>query len=265
MKEYGLPLVVLPPLSEPIVTAIITSPPSIIGACRGISLFGGDSIGSAGLPLSFIYKWSTISPTPSDQIDNITSAITQLSLTSLTNGIPLRTLLLPSSYFSVNTSYGFQLTVTNWRGVSSTSDIITVYKSSDVQLEVVIEGLTMRNVITSSPSLVSVGDYNSLSLCGVTIMSASYQWSQVDGPELDIILGSTTKTMIITPYQLTPLATYSFQLMVTLITSFGTTLSSSAITIWYVTPSSLQPVIQGNAYKHHYHPSLYHARVTHLY
>lgn len=67
-------------------------------------------------------------------MDNITSVITSLSYAAVLSGEPLRVLSLPSSLFRVNQTYGFQLTVTNWRGASATSDIISVYKSSQVCL-----------------------------------------------------------------------------------------------------------------------------------
>jgi hypothetical protein len=242
-KESGLPLMLQPPATEPTVTALISAP-TLIGACRGIDLDGSDSSGAAGLPDLFTYKWTTVSPTPTASMSNITAAITSLSLLSTSSGVPLRTLSLPSSLFAVNTSYGFTLTVTNWRGVSSTSDVISIYKSSDTQLEVDIEGLVNRNVVASA-TLLGVGDYTVASLCGVGVASVTYQWSQTNGPQLDVLLGNSTSTMITSPYQLQSSITYSFQLYVTVTTVFGGTLSSSATTNWYVTPSSLIPVVNG--------------------
>lgn len=55
-------------------------------------------------------------------------------------------------------------------------------------MEVSIEGLGLRNVSIFS-TLLAVGDYNAASLCGVGVAAVTYQWSQIDGPQVITLLG----------------------------------------------------------------------------
>jgi hypothetical protein len=216
------------------------------GACRGVELFGTDSIGNAGLPNLFQYSWTTTTPTPSNEMANITAYINKLALVSITTGVPLRSIVIPPTLLQVNTSYGFQLTVTNWRGASSTSSVFVVYKTGVTQLEASVEGLDGRSV-SASATFVAVASYNTASLCGLPISSVSYTWSQTDGPMVSssAITGETIKTLVIAPYQLSPAASYSFSVVVVVTLSGGSIISTSASTSWVVGLSSLQPVIQG--------------------
>jgi hypothetical protein len=217
-----------------------------IGACRGVELFGTDSIGNAGLPNLFKYSWTTITPTPSNEMSNITAHINKLALDSITTGVPLRSIVIPPTLLQVNTSYGFQLTVTNWRGVSSTSSVWTFYKTDVTQLEANVEGLDGRSM-SASATFIAVANYNTASLCGLPISSLFYTWSQTDGPMVSAsaITGDTIKTLVIAPYQLSPGASYSFSVVVAVTLASGSIISTSASTSWFVGLSPLQPVIQG--------------------
>jgi hypothetical protein len=236
-------LSLLAPANEPTVTAIITGQSSI-GACRGVELTGATSTGQAGRPSLYTYKWTTTTPTPSHLTSSITAAIATVEASAAN----MRSLLLPASSIPVNYSYGFVLTTTNWRGVSAISDVFIVTKVDDLVLEAFIAAADGRQV-SRKETLLAVVNYDTVSLCDYVVTSAVYTWAQVNGPEIPSILGSTTKTLIIPPYQMTAASgvagLYAFDATVTVTLSTGRVLTSVATTNWQVIPLPLLPSVIG--------------------
>ena len=152
--------------TEPTVTSVISGT-TILSSCVDIVLDGSGSSGFAGLPNLFTYDWalqsvsiaSTGAPS-SLSIDtvtaNATTAVTELRLYYIGNAIPWRTLSLGSSEVPEGFAYTFALTVTNWRGVSSTSSL-QVEKISSTVLSVSIDGGGIRTDVMVSLDVLSVG------------------------------------------------------------------------------------------------------------
>jgi hypothetical protein len=236
------------PSTEPTVTAVITGQ-SIVGSCRGIELSGTQSTGQAGVPASYSYKWSTTSPTPSSLMSYITGKIEAAELIANSSGTPWRTLILDATSIPSNYSYGFVLTTTNWRGVSAVSDTFTITKLDDLVLETSIAATDGRQV-TRKDTVLTVVNYDADSICGYGVASTTYEWSQTEGPEIPSILGDSTKTLIITPYQMTAsygtAGYYEFEATVTVTLVDGRVLTDTSTTNWQVIPLALQPLVGGS-------------------